>query len=102
MDRGHRRAAVARAASAIARLNVERADGFQDAAMSEVRLAQDAFRADAGAELPGPGDDPLLDALMDLARSLDSSPEVVTASCDAALGAAGVSLSTAAGRAATA
>jgi hypothetical protein len=86
----HRRAAVARAAAQIARWNADRDDDFQDKAMGEVRLAQDAFRADVGAELPPPGADPLLDALMELARSLDASPETVVSACDAALEAAGV------------
>lgn len=90
VDRERRRAAVARAAAAIARLNVEREQHFQDAAMGAIRLAQDAFRDDAGSELPGPGDDTLLDALMDLARALESSPEDVGAACDAALDAAAV------------
>lgn len=93
MDREHRRAALARAASTIARLNVERDDEFQDSAMGEIRLAQDAFRADVAAELPGPGADPLLDALMEVVRSLDSAPEMVGAACDEALAAAGVPVS---------
>jgi hypothetical protein len=92
VDLEHRRAAVASAASSTAQLNVERDDDFQDSAMAGIRLAQDAFRTDVGAELPPPGSDPLLDALMELARSLDSSPEIVGAACDAALEAAGVPL----------
>lgn len=88
VDPQRRREAVALAASRIAHLNVERDDDFQDAAMGHVRLAQDAFRDDVGSGLPGPGTDALLDALMELARSLDASPETVGAACDAALEAA--------------
>jgi hypothetical protein len=90
VDLEHRRAAVASAASKVARLNAERDDDFQDGAMAEIRLAQDAFRVDVGAELPPAGTDALLDALMELARSLDAAPELVAARCDAALEAAGV------------
>jgi hypothetical protein len=92
MRQDGREAAVARAVARIAELNAARDDAFQDAAMGEVRLAQDAFRADTGTELPAPGTDPLLDALMELTRSLDASPEAVAVACDAALEAAGVRL----------
>jgi hypothetical protein len=97
MQDGQRRAAVARAVERIAELNLARDDDFQDAAMGEIRLAQDAFRAGTGAELPAPGSDPLLDALMEVTRSLDSSPETVATLCDAALEAAGVPLASEAG-----
>ncbi len=88
MPREDTRAAVARAASRVADLNAAREPHFRDAAMGEIRLAQDAFRADAGADLPGPHEDPLFDALTEVARSLDGSPEMVIAACDRALEAA--------------
>jgi len=76
-----RRKAATRAAERISGLNLERDDTFRDAAMGEVRLACEAFRPDAEADLPGPGDDELFDALMELTRELDASPEAVSLAC---------------------
>lgn len=84
-----RHEAARRAAARIAELNADRSDSFQDAAMEEIRLAQDAFRADTGAELPAPATDPLLDGLMHLARDLDASPDEVRRACDRLLELAG-------------
>lgn len=93
MDAEHRRTAVARAAKRIAQLNVERGDSFQDLATAAIDDAKDAFRSDVGAEMPGAHEDPVLDALMDLQRAIDASPEAVGAACDAALAAAGARVS---------
>jgi hypothetical protein len=78
MDDDHRRQAAVRAAERISQLNLERDDKFQDTAMGEIRLALEAFRPDVEADLPGPGDDALFDALMHLTRELDASPETVS------------------------
>ncbi len=94
-----RRAAVERAATRIAEANVERGDDFQDIAMAEILLALDAFRhpvhdRQPGIEpdptafegdLPATGEDPLLDALRELAREVDGAPETVKPLCERAL-----------------
>lgn len=99
MQESERRAAVERAVARIATANAERSDDFQDIAMGEIRLALDAFRPpeherqpgiepdphDFEGDLPATGDDPLLDALRELAREIDSSPEAVAALCDRAI-----------------
>lgn len=92
MDDLPRQAAVAAAASRIADLNAERGDTFQDLAMAEVRRARETFREDPAGETPAPGADPLFDALVEIERCLDASPETVATACDAALEAAGVGM----------
>lgn len=89
VDRNSAREAAVRAAERVAELNVERDDKFQDTAMGEMRLAFEAFRPDVEADLPDPGQDRLFDALTELTRELDASPETVSIACDRVLDLAG-------------
>ncbi|OGN77874.1 MAG: hypothetical protein A3G84_05195 [Chloroflexi bacterium RIFCSPLOWO2_12_FULL_71_12] len=91
MDQKAQRAAAERAAGRIDAANADRDDSFQDIASGELQLAFDAFRPPPHERQPGIEDDPhafegdlpprgeneLLDALRDLARELDASPETV-------------------------
>jgi hypothetical protein len=95
-----RRAAAERAATRIAEANVEREDDFQDFAIGEIRLALDAFRhpmhdrqpgiepdPDASEDdLPRRGENALLDALNELAREIDGSPDTIKTLCERVLG----------------
>jgi hypothetical protein len=94
-----RRSLVEGAISRIAEMNMDRDDDFQDKAMGELLLAFDAFRpavhdrqpgiepdgASFEGDLAATGDDQLLDALRQLGRELDASPETVTKLCERAL-----------------
>ena len=89
MIESDRRRIVERAIIRIAGLNGDRDDDFQDKAMGELQLAYDSFRPalhdrQPGLEpdptafendLPAPGTDHALDALREIARELDASPE---------------------------
>ena len=83
MGQDERREAVERAAARVALLNGERGDDFQDLAAMELRHVVGLFR-DEEDELPTPGEDPLLDAVREIDRSLDASQEAIVSACDAA------------------
>lgn len=89
VERADARQAVAQAARHIRLWNVARGDSFQDLAMGEIESARESFRSGMEEELPGPGDDPLFDRLLALARQLDASPETVQVLCDELLDASG-------------
>lgn len=88
MTRTAPRDAAIRAAARIVAWNDEHGDPFRDWAAHAIDDARQSFRADPEADLPAPGEDPLLDALDALAGQLDASPETIAAACDAVVQAA--------------
>lgn len=77
---------LADVAERVALWNEFRTDDFQDMVARLVSSAREHWRADG--ELPGRGEDPLLDALLGLAEASDGSPMNVRDACAAALRAA--------------
>jgi hypothetical protein len=73
--------AARRAAEHIRAWNANRPDAFRDMGIQAIAEAREAFRPGVEGEVPRRGEDPLYDALEDLGRNLDSSPEGVDRAC---------------------
>ncbi len=79
---------VREVAERVALWNEVRTDDFQDRVVRLVNDAREQFRNGSESEVPGAGEDPLYDALTDIAAEADSSPIGVRDACARAFEAA--------------
>lgn len=83
MDAGKRAQILADVAERVALWNEFRTDDFQDMVVRLVNSAREHWRSDG--DLPGYGQDPMLDALLGIADAADGSPLSVRDACGEAL-----------------